>query len=327
MALLILSLSIGVPLNAQSIDPCFGLAVEDCSVISNASTNTLTSVTTFKAAFQGEASLTGLEALGMGTDFAFNFSGTGSFSRESVNPDFPFALELLLDTSPDGDTTHTNQIHLKIVHGSLYVEDIASHTWRGIAAKEVLNSPQFAGLKLIGSPLAGLNLPAPSSDSAGLDSLSSLINVPGFITYERLDDDASTEEALSPFSFQLDFVPLFQSGEFQQTLAEGLKIAGQISPDVQNLAFIAPLLLQNSDLKVKLTQFVNVTDNFVHRLTLDITGSMDLNPLMGTSGDTSLDPVSLSVYFEITLNDLNQSLTITVPADFQPLPLEELRIK
>lgn len=313
LILVLIALLIIAPLQAQSqtIDPCFGLSADDCALIGSASTNTLTGLSAFQADFVLDVSLNGLETVGLGNDFALNVIGNGAFSRENAASDLPFAVDLNLDATLTGrdDSAQVQQFHLLLVDETLFSENIATGAWQGVKLEDVLASPQFAALN---------GLDAASSSLAGFNNL---LTIPGFIRYERL---AATDQNLSPFSFQLDFMPLFQSSEFQRTLDQGLQIVGQMGSDFQNLALIAPLLLQNTDLKMNLTQFVEPELNFVQHLTLDLNGMVDLNPLMGTSGNNALPPITLSFHFEIELSAVNEAQVITAPATFSLITPQEL---
>jgi hypothetical protein len=189
--------------------------------------------------------------------------------------------------------------------------------WQSIAIEEVLASPSFASINLAQLSSGETDL------TSSLESIGALLSVPGFITYERLNDT----DQRAPFSFSLDFVPLFASTEFQQALDQALSLAAQFDPNVESTAMIAPLVLQESDLKVNLTQYVDNTMNLVDGLTLTIDGGVDLNTLLGTTEENQVEPITLNINFDVQLADINQPQTIIAPENAVPVTLSELGLE
>lgn len=319
--LVLLMISLVGAANAQEIDPCFGLAVEDCTVIGDASANSFATLETFTHAFSLDFSLTGLEALGLGEDLVLNVTGTGSFSRADSEV-VPAALELVIEGTRtiDGETDE-GVVTLRLVDDVLYVQ-MDETGWRSIAIQDVLQSPALATASLAGMPFGTTGTDPELDLTSSLQSLASLLNVPEFIGYTRLTEDASR----SPFSFSLDFVPLFDATEFREILDDGLRLLSSVDPNLESTAMMAPLLLEASDLKVNLTQYVN-GENLIDALDLTINGIVDLNTVLGTTEQNRIEPITLSFGFSVQLADINQPLMMTAPESAAPVSLSELGLE
>jgi hypothetical protein len=317
LLIVLMMLVVFAPLHAQEIDLCFGLSPEDCAIIGSASANMQTSLTSFTHTFSLDFSLSGMEALGLGEDVSLNIDGMGVFTQADAE-NVPASLSLTLEGTVGEEDTGV--INLRLVDDVLYLQ-MGDATWQSIAIQEVLESSTFASANLaqlsFGSAETQPNL------ASSLESIAALLNVPNFIMYERLTD----EDGRTPFSFSLDFVPLFGSTEFQQALDQALSLAAQFDPNVESTAMIAPLVLQESDLKVNLTQYADNSVNLVDRLTLTVDGGVDLNTLLGTTEENQVEPITLNIDFDVQLADINQPQTIIVPENAVPVTLSELGLE
>lgn len=317
LLIVLIMLAIFAPIIAQEIDPCFALPAEDCAVIGSASANTQTSLTSFTHTFSLDFNLSGLTELGLGEDVTLSVDGTGIFSQADGEV-VPAVLSLTLEGKL-GDTD-TGVINVRLVDDIVYIQ-MDDAVWQSIAIQEVLESPTLSTANLAQLSLNGTD--TENALAASLESISALLNVPDFINYERLTDEAGR----APFSFSLDFVPLFASSEFQQTLNQALGLAARLDPNVESTAMIAPLVLEQSDLKVNLTQYVDVNANLIDGLTLSIDGTVDLNTLLGTTEENQVEPITLNVDFAVQLADINQPQTVVAPENAVPVTLSELGLE
>jgi hypothetical protein len=292
--LLIVLLLMSSSLSAAQIDPCFGLSEEDCAFIGSASENTLTHLDSFTHTFSLTIHLSGLEAAGLGQDIDLSVRGNGTFAR-SEDGIIPAEISLsIAGTVNSGDTTDEGVFKLVLIEDVLYIQQDEA-AWQRIAIEDLLQNPMFSGENL------------PQNFNTGLESFAALIRAPGFIQQERLAE----EESRVPFRLFLDFAPLFASVEFQNALEDTLGLAGQFDPNLESTAMVAPLLLQDSDLKINFTRYVR--NNLIESLILTADGSVDLNPLLGTTEANRLAPITLQIDFSMDLTNFNEPIPLTAP--------------
>ena len=67
-----------------------------------------------------------------------------------------------------------------------------------------------------------------------------------------------------------------------------------------------------------MTQWISADDKFVHQLAVDVNGAIDLSAMMGASGASgataAAKPITLDLNFQISLDKINQPVSVTAPA-------------
>jgi hypothetical protein len=327
-SILLLMLSV-VPssVQAQAIDPCFGLAVEDCTIIGDASANTFANLSAFNFTFSLDFAVSGLEALGLGQDTALTVAGSGSFIRQADDGTVPASVQLDLTAAlMTSAGTVDGTLAARLMDDQVYLQ-VDGSEWRGIALETLLESSLFSAASLTQVPFGSSGQTSDFNLADTLSGVAALLDTPGFITYARLEDENEGGQARAPFSFSLDFTPLFASEVFRQQLDQALALAGTLDPSLESTALIAPLLLEDSTLNISLTQWVNAESSLIDRLALMVDGSLDLNTVLGTTEANRVAPITLRVDFQVSLSDVNTALDITVPDSFTEITLAELGLE
>jgi hypothetical protein len=309
--------------------PCFDLSDADCEIIVEAGDNAA-AMTSFRAAFTIDVAVSGLEPLTVlvtvPNELTFNVSGQGALSLTTAETFTDLSLGMEITGTQDGETVLDTSIPVTATDGTLYLTSGGETV--GVpftaAALEALNLPLDLNEQIDFEALLDAN-PQTFGEFIMRDQLGVALNPSGtsiaaFADFVRLDDT----ETDHVFEFTLDASALLQSPDFTQALAA---IGGGAADD-PNVALglqLLPVLLQEVESTIVITQYVGIEDRLINRLTFEFDFALDAGALL-TGGDTDYGPITATVLFDITLSDINESLAIPAPARVRMLTVEELQM-
>lgn len=285
--------------NAQddmTMDPCFGLDADDCAVINEASANGIGDAESFTIDFTIDFE---------GTDIDSIFGLIGSFSGDpSAAEEAPSSVTFTLDSTIDvamadsvsgiylaGDFTITSSldddaadeqnIQVLIVDDVLYMSD--GDEWMSVNLLEILADEDFSAQ--VGDITESLGGGDEAMSDLGVDpnslgSLLSVINLPGFLNYERAGDD---------FVFNIDFAVLQQllEEENEDLLNELVTAGAEIDPTLAFFIPAIPTLISSGNITV--TQSVDTSTNTLNNIAFGSNLDLALGALTGSAGVTNLD--------------------------------------
>jgi|GEM_PF-6892357 len=363
---LILSL---VPIaNAQGGAPCYNLPQADCDVLLAAQANTEENLNSFQMQFMVDLTIGGLGTLGAmfggasgagstGPDqFVLHVEGEGPFA---ANPEASaadamnaFAMALNMNASAVmGTDEQAGPLSFVIVDGVYYqIEPPIDLSEMGITGVVGITLQQVMTLAMEQAGVSGLpggamtpdNITGVSPDAMmeqfaaneglmqALQNMPAAEDIPGFISLERLANEDVLGQAMSPFSLSVDLSTLFASQEFQAVLQQAVSGAAESDPSAAQMGMMIPMLLSGVTLTADVTQWVG-SDQFIHKLSVDINGSLDLATLMQAGGSQSqnapqIPPITLALHFEVTLDQLNGTFDIAAPEGATILTDEQLQL-
>lgn len=296
--------------NAQELDPCLGLAAEDCTAINEAYAS-LDSINSFSFEYSIDLSVTGiLESAELGTDaITFTNSGSGTLAVDMAamgTATIPASMDVIMTSSWSGfgaefpDATDVLS-EFRVVDDVIYLGD-GSGTWLSIDATESTD---------MGAATLGFDPADLAEDPEALDQAFGmaagflpLLNVPGFLTYTR-DGDV--------YTFNADVTTLLQSPEFAAAL-EGLSEAED--PNMQQAGMVAsilPFVFEQGNITVtqNLNSELGVVDGVGFSLDATINGSL-LDPEI-------TEPIVISLDFNVTIADPNGEFEFIAPENATPL--------
>lgn len=303
-----LALLSGTVVQAQDdmgFDTCSGLSEADCAVISEASENGLGDATSFTVDisldFTG-SELSGLfgalAAFGMDmdlgsiasvNDLSFAFDGTFDVAMDEENETGSlagsFTTTFALD---DGDVTEI-ALDVIVLEDFAYIND--GEGWKSIDLERLAESEIAAGMMGMTDMMGmggddeaadGEEAANPMGDLEGMmDSMSGLLEVPGFITNERAGDD---------FVFAVDFtaLQLLLTDDYTEMYTDIITTASETDP---TMAFLIPTILTIiEEGNISIVQTVDTDANIISAIGLDASLSVNLAMLTGeaTTSDMSL---------------------------------------
>lgn len=325
-----------IPLTyAQDGGECFNLSAEDCAILTAAQENTAAATSFNVSNFRVDVNVGGIAALaamsgdtsGSMSDISFSVVGSGpmAFDPAALESGDIFSaanidLSMELTSAGLGDEDLNEAISFLLTGGIIYLEQNGMTI--GIPVDTAMQAANLGGLGLPTGELSPEDLMSgtmdPSALLGGLDlsSMPDFSAIPNFATYERLADEDMMGMAATPYSLTFNLTALLQSTEFQTAMSDVMSSAASQDPSLAQMGMIIPLLARGITAELNVTHFV-ATDAFVHRLTVDLNGQLDLGMLMPASGSDApqMDPITLDVHFEIDFDQFNESFDFTPPAD------------
>jgi len=288
---------------------CLNLAAADCEYINTAAANSASALTSsFQQEFTFDFTVSGIPDSG---DVVVHVDGNGPVVANEEAPggvpvDFAATINL---TSNDGTNDTDLSLEARLVDGVFYFQDPEDdNKWKGVKIEDAMsaaeNNPMVPNPTTFDPASLGL-------DEATLASLMTLTEAEGFLDYSR---DGET------FTFTADVGALLKSTEWTKFTTE-IAPKLQQNPDTAQFAMVLgvlPMLLSEGTIKV--VQVVDPSLNAVTEFSLLIDGTVNAGMM---SGDSSADPVVLSLAFNVKLSDVGGSFTIEAPADAEMQEMPE----
>jgi hypothetical protein len=284
--------------NAQDemgINPCFGLAADDCAVINEASANGIGEPESFTIDFTIDFTGTDVDAI---FALAGSMAGDPSAAEDTVSS-VTFTLDSNIDVAQGGGmtglyvsgefllTSSTNDgdveeqvIEVLLIDDVLYIADGGDEgEWMSINLVEVLAdegvSEGMGDLMASGGDTSALGV-----DPSSLSSLLAILDLPGFLTYERAGDD---------FVFNVDFAVLQQllDEENEDLLNELVTAGAEVDPTLAFMLPAIPTLINSGNFTV--TQTVDTATSTISNIAVGSNIDLALGALAGTDAVTNLD--------------------------------------
>jgi hypothetical protein len=312
----VLLLSSLAVVNAQDFDPCFGLAEDDCAAINEAYAN-LDGINSFSFEYSIEFSVAGIpESAELGTsEITFSNSGSGVMALDpealamTDGTTIPADIDMTMVSSwtgfgPDMPDATDVPNEFRVVDGLIYVSD-------GMGEWLVIDPAASADM---GADALGFDPAAMAQDPEALDQafgmaagFMPLLNVPGFLIYERNGD---------VFNFTADLTALLQSEEFTQSMAG---LSESEDPTMQQASMIVSILpLVFEDATVTVTQNLNPDINIVDGVGFTVDATIN-----GALLDPEItEPIVISLAFNVSIADPNGEFEFVAPEN--ATPIEEL---
>lgn len=300
----------------MGVDPCFGLADDDCAVINEASANGIGDAESFTVDFTIDF---------VGTDVDTIFALVGSIAgdpgaAEDAVSSVMFSLdssidvaegsgmtglyvsgEFVLTSSTDDSDVEEQVINVLLVDDVLYIADGGDEgEWMSINLLELLAdegvSEGVSDLMDSAGDTSALGV-----DPSGLSSLLGILDLPGFLTYERAGDD---------FVFNVDFAVLQQllDEENEELLNELVTAGAEVDPTLAFLLPAIPTLINSGNFTV--TQTVNPETSTLSNIGVGSNIDLALGALAGTDAVTNLD-----LLVNIGLGNIDGVMQEEAPAD------------
>ncbi len=307
LVLLMASLTL---VNAQELDPCFGLGAEDCAVINEAYAN-LEPINSFSFEYSIDFSVSGIpESAGLGSsEITFSNAGNGFMTVDLAALDtatIPVDMSITMTSAwtgfgPDMEDASDVLNEVLVIDNIIYLGD-GTGMWLSIDATE---SADMGAATLGFDPAEMANDPEALDEAFGMAAgFMPLLNVPGFLAYTR-DGDV--------FTFNADITALLQSPEFMEAMS-GLSEAED--PNMQQAAMVVsilPMVFEEANMTV--TQNVNpdlgVVDGLGFSLDATVNGAL-LDPEI-------TEPIVISLDFNVSIADPNGEFEYVVPENVTPL--------
>jgi len=280
---------------------CLNLSAADCEYINTAAANTAATLT---SSFQQNSSID-LVVSGVpeSEDVEFHATASGPVVANADAPaDVPVDFAANLDVNyTDGTNPGTLTMEVRLVDGIFYYQDPSdNNNWKGVRLDEAMasaeNNPMMPNPTTFDPASLGL-------DEATLNSIMGLSEAEGFLDYSR---DGET------FTFTADVGALLKSNEWTQFTTE-IAPKLQENPDTAQAAMmlgVLPMLLSEGTLQV--VQVVDPALNAVTEFSILINGTVNAGMM---SGDSTADPIVMSLAINVALTDVGGSFTIEAPAD------------
>jgi len=321
-----LALMTGALVQAQGdmgIDPCFGLAEADCAVINEASANGLGDASSFTVdvsidfsgselsglfgaltAFGGEVDLGPLASI---NDATFTLDGTFDVAMDEEGETGSVAGSFTASFSQDGGEVTEVAMDVVLLEDFAYIND--GEGWKSIDLERLSESEAAAGMMgMVGmgdeEMAEGDEAANPLGDMMGgdmLGSMTGLLEIPGFVTYERMGDD---------FAFAVDFTALqiLLTEEYEDAYTELIMTASEVDP---MMAFMIPTILTIfNEGNISIVQTVDADANIVSAYDVDATLSLSLAML---TGEATTSDISLAA--DIAFSNLDGVSMAEAPAD------------
>ncbi|GAB5493442.1 MAG: hypothetical protein Phog2KO_36570 [Phototrophicaceae bacterium] len=284
--------------NAQDdmgIDPCFGLDADNCAVINEASANGVGDAESFTVDFSIDFTGTDVDSIfGLVGSLAgdpsaaedavssvtFTLDSTIDVAQSDSFTGIYLAGDFVLTSSTDDGEVEEQVIEVLIVDDVLYIADGGDEgEWMSINLLEVLSDED------VSEGVGDLMASAGDTSDLGVDpssftALLSILDLPGFLTYERAGDD---------FVFNIDFAVLQQllEEDNEELLNELVTAAAEVEPTLAFFIPAIPTLINSGNFTV--TQTVDTSTSTINNIAVGSNLDLALGALTGTTDVTNLD--------------------------------------
>lgn len=296
-AIMSIMLVMGGVVSAQDFDPCFGLGLDDCAAINDASANGLGDAEAFTmnvfidfAADNIPDEVT--SAIGFGMEGAIDFAQADNMVG------LEFAGELTFTSSQNGEASDGGTFDIRLVEDLLYISDGEEAFSIDIAqlAESDAVTAQLDGLglgmdeELDAEDVAG-ELPV---DIAQIFALLDILNLPGLLAYERAGDDFT-------FTVDLSALQALLEEENEELLNTIVETASEIEPTAAFIIPVIPSLISNGIIEIN--QTVDPALNII----TDISFDMDLEVSLGalTTGDSTAPATTVFLDTDLGVSNLD----------------------
>lgn len=283
-------------------DTCFGLSADDCAVVSGATMNTLTTVTSFKQDWTIAFSVTGVPD----GDVTFNATGSGPVVIDMAGgSDVPLAFDQTVTVSGGAPGTELPETTIgAILQGGQFYINAGDGKWMSVDLMEAMAQ---SGVPLDPEALMSGENPQAAAAMGALPALAGLVEVPGFLTYVREGDN---------FNFTADVATLIKDPKFNEALTAIAEAGGEETASVAQMGMILPMLLETGT--ITSVQYVDVAGNVITGIDFNVDASINMGAM---SGDTTAAPVVVSLAFTVRLSEANGAFEIVAPEGATPLPM------
>lgn len=324
--------------SAQEMDPCLGLSADDCALLQ---ASDAADVQSFTLNFDFNLELNNLAAaaamMGSADEGAPNsIAITASASNSPIvtdptasDPSAAMAMAMDVNYGVSGlgaESDQSGTLSFVIADGVFYAKDPETGEWKGMTLEDAASELSGSGVpfdpsSLLQGDTSSLNTmtdPTAALAEAGLEpaDIEALMGVPGFIGQQRVADAELEGQPMAAFESTVDFVPLFTSQELQSLLTK-LSTASD-DPDtaqIGQMGMLLPMLVKEGN--VKLTRWVGVNDQYLHRMVLEINAAVDLAAMMGAAGGegagAAAEPITLKLLLDVQLNNINSTTAPVAP--------------
>jgi hypothetical protein len=282
------------------MNDCLNLGADDCAIVNGAYAN-LTTLTNFTLELDVAFEAAGLPDETM-SSLTFDMSGAinvteGMGMMLPVNMGGGFDIEATQNGEP---ALPPMSIEFALVDDFAYFTDPFSGFWSGIDLVALLSSEEFGSM--LDSAMAGDTsaLGVDTPDMATILPLLAVLDLPGFLNYERDGDD---------FVFTIDFAALQALNDPENAgLLAGIDAAlTEADPSMAGMAAALPMMI--SDGQIEVVQSVNTDLNIVDNIA--VTAYLEL--AMG------VEPITVDLAVNLALTNIDEAPAAEAPAEFEDM--------
>lgn len=298
--------------NAQDgmLDPCLGLSADDCAVINDASANGLNGAESFTMDLSIIFSAGNIpdESMSAVTFSQIGVMDVATNEASMIGSDIAGSFDVSFSQN-DGDLEE-QLIEFIIVDDILYFS--MEGEWLSVDITRFLEDEglqaQLEGFGLNPEDLMGADDGAMADDLPvdieGLLPLLDVLNLPGFLNYERMGDD---------FVFTVDFSALqaLLEEDNAELLNSIVSAAAEVEPTAAFIIPAIPTLINEGTIQI--TQTVDTGANIISAIGFDMNFAMALGAL--TTGDASAPATTVDLNVNIGLSNLDAVGAIEAPAN------------
>lgn len=337
---------------------CLNLSKDDCTIVQTSLDN-LNKIDSLTPSFSLTEAIAGAEAVapGMGLDSSADIKGSGALvlDRDVLKSDTPYkgatmSFDITGTSNMNGKDTPVDA-SIALVDGVLYWKDSTTGDWKGVAVADIkdhaadfmtaMMSMNSSSSGMMGG-MMGSMMPAimgqmgqmnganPGTDMSAMgDHLTAMLQIPGFVKQERLDDADLLGQKMAVFAYTGDIGVLLKSKDFQKTVNDAMS---SMSSGAQSggaggqMALMIPALLESTTGTVKLTRWIGTDDQFIHQVALDVDCTIDLfgSAASANSKATPIPPITLKVNVTFTMDKINSTTAPTAPDGATIIPADSL---
>ncbi len=319
---------------AGAQDNCLGLNEADCAIYTEASSMGMM-FTSANMTYDFSLNVGGLAMLVPGSDsITITSSGSGAFSYDVAATDPTAGLSLDMQTSSsfsDGTTTEGGDFNFRIVDGFFYMQDPESGQWVGFELEAAVASgampidPTMLG----GAAAEGFDPAVFTEMLTGLGITD--VAVEDVVSLTRGPDEDRMGQTVYVFTLSMDFGPIFQSPNFQQTITALMSMMGSDDPSMAQMGAMMGPLLQGANLVINVTEYIGADDGYIHGINITLTGDLDMSALFGAAGAGAggnagapqMPPITFAMSINVGFENINGAVSVTAPEGAQIIDPED----
>jgi hypothetical protein len=145
-----------------------------------------------------------------------------------------------------------------------------------------------------------------------------------FVTIERVADDTSGDQTLAVFQYTYDYGALFEGEFFANILQMQFETMGMTDLGVDQDELIQAYSELLADIELVMTQSIGVDDQLIHRMTLDMNWTLDIQAFAEamdmSASDMGMSSFTLRMNMVADLDQFNEYPDIEEPEGATILP-------
>lgn len=296
----------------EGFDLCFGLAEADCAAINAASANGIGDAESFTLDLSIDLAVDNIAEEGM-TAFTFAMDGALDFAMSDSETGVAMAGAFDLSFSQNGGDVTEQTIELALVDDFAYF-NVDGEGWQSVDLMRLIEDETFTaqldafGVDADTGEIDEAMMEDLPVDPMALMPLLQILDLPGFLNYERMGDDFV-------FTIDLSALQALLEEENEELLNSIIEVASEVDPSAAFFIPAIPALINTGTITV--TQTIDPNLNIINHIGFDV--NLEANLLQLSTGDPQAPATTVFLDVDLGISNLDGVSGLEAPADAEDI--------